>query len=388
MSVPKAAGDQAMNSLQNKWYNTLVKGLSLDESSFQLVQASEPVGSSTKNLWDVFDSVPPKSLTQVLTPSKFNSFSDDYRAVVTTINPQGGEEWRRVMGDDLDKWVSYKKEHADQVIAKGLDNAFEEWAKVYLEDQRANKAITAYMQMQHGVVREAMNDAFDPQYRRDGQKNGQPVFSRNVQDLRQALASGESRSVSFDSKSASSDVSHTWAKGNVGGAYEFFSASASGSYDHLSKKASSSRVTVDASFDSVVTFDASPGGWFNSDALNLAYNTKDNTVWPAGQKPTWETTFGANGNLTRIASAVVAVDGIDATITSHASYSESERTEIKSEASMSYWPFVSFDASGGHETSTSFEDDGSMKVEMNVPKGNPHILGVNVLPIDQALGGQ
>lgn len=370
-----------MEQLQNRWYNTLVTGLDLDKNSFQLMQASESIGSSTENLWQLFNSVPPHSLTQVFTPAEFNNFFDDYKAVVMTIIPQSGKEWRHIMGDDLNDWVAYKKKNADQILNKGIEKAFEDWATVNLPDQRARKAVTAYKQMAHGVVNEAVDAVLNPQYRKDGKKNGYPAFSQTIQDLNDAVDHGTQYHVSFDSETASSDVEHTWAKGEVSGLYEFFSGKAGGSYDHLSKKASQNKVSVDVTFQKVATFSMAPGGWYHSNALSLAYNTNDNTVWPAGQKPTWEGTFGDHGNLKRNAVAAIVVDGIDATITSHAEYSSEEQTEIKAETSASYWPFVSFSASGGHSSDVSFDDNGTMTVKMNVKRGNPHILGVNVSPI-------
>lgn len=382
-AVQQRAGEQAMKQLQNGWYNTLVSALNLNPESFQLVQASQPLGDTSKMLWQVFDSVPPKTLTQVFDASQFNSFHDDYKGVVLTILPQGGDQWKRTMGDEIHDWNTYKRsDDGEKAIREnGIVDAFETWADIHLDPTQAQKAITEFEQIKHGIVSEAVEDVLDDQY---VDPDMGPKFDKTIEDLRGAIESGEKRTVSFDSKTASKDVQHTWAETETSALFGFFSQS--GHQETLTKKAATNRVTVDATFERVVDFTTSPEDWYHSDALQLAYGTKDNTVWPAGQQPNWESTFGDDGNLKRMATEMVVVDGIDATITSHASYSEEIQKEYREKKDVGVWPVGSYKKSEDYESDVSFHDDGTMNAHITLPKGNPQILGVNVLPIDKALG--
>jgi len=382
--VTSDPGQDAMQKLQNQWYNTIVVALKLDPNSFQLIQAQSPLSNTSKGLWQYFDSVPPKSLTQVFSQSAINSFFDDYLTVIITIIPQASDKFRVIMGDNLDAWEVYKKTLKPGDVAKdGIFSAFQAWADINLDPDIATNAITAYQQLQNGVVSLAVNAVLN---QANLSSDGRPTFSKTMQELRDAITHGATKTFSFDSTTAIDDVSQTWAKGEVNGTYDFFSGSAGSEYTQLSQKATSSRVTVQGSFQKVISFAAGPGKWFNSSALALAYGTTDNTVWPAGQKPDWETTFGEQGNLQRLLTELIVVDGIEISVTSHVSYDATEQQTIKAEASTSFWPFFSANASGGHSTDITFNASGEMTVTTTVPLGNPAIFGVNVLPISKVLG--
>lgn len=371
--------DDVMSKLQSQWYNTLVSGLGLDSSSFQLIQASQSLSFTSKALWEYFNTVPPASLTHVFSSSKLNNLFDNYKSVVMTILPPDGSQFREVMGDDYPAWITHQKS-----LPAGADvlSAFLQWASVNLDPGRGNKAYTIYAQLLNGTVGVAVKNALNPAFI---DPNNGPKFSRSIQDLRDALVRAPSRNVSFDSATASSNTSHTWAQGNIGGSYRFFSASAGGRFDQLSKKVAGSHLKVAANFKQVLSFATAPGGWFSSAALNIAYGTRDNTVWPAGQKPDWDSTFGPSGNLQRMATELVVADGLDITIESDASLSEGEQRAISAEAKLSVWPFFSASASGGHKTDVQFDASGKMVVKTVVPLGNPTVLGVNVLPIERVL---
>lgn len=382
--VTSDPGQEAMQKLQKQWYNTIVTALDLDPNSFQLIQAQSPFTNTSAGLWQYFDSVPPKSLTQVFSQSAINSSFDDYRTVITAILPQGSDQFRVIMGDNLAAWEAYKKTLKPGDLGKdGIFGAFQAWADIYLDPDIATKAITVYRQLQNGVVSLAVNAVFN---QANLSSDGRPTFSKTIQDLRDAITHGATKSFNFDSRTASEDVSQTWAKGEVNGMYDFFSGSAGGEYTQLSQKATSSRVTVHGTFKKVISFAAAPGKWFSSSALALAYGTKDNTVWPAGQKPDWETTFGEQGNLQRLVTELIVVDGIEISVTSEASYDATEQQRIQAAASISFWPFFSANASGGRDKEVTFNASGNMTVTTSVPLGNPAIFGVNVLPISTVLG--
>ena len=376
-----STGDDAMNALQSKWYNTLVAGLGLNPNTFQLLQSSEPLPSTSSGIWNIFNSIPPDTLTQVFSQSSFNSFHDTYKAVVMNLIPPDGAQFRQTLGDAYPDWQAYLK-----TLKPGTTviDAFNEWAQTHLDPGTATKAYIQYQQLLNGTVGMAVKNVLNPAYI---DANNGPMFSKSIQNLRDELPQAPARTLSFDSATASSDVSHTWASGSVSGAFEFFRGGAGGSFDQMTQRASSSRITVQASFGRVLSFAAAPGGWYNSAALSLGYRNSDNTVWTPGQQPDWESTFGSNGNLQRLSTELLVVDGIDATIPSSAAYSVSVQKKITASASAGFWPFFSASASGGHQTKVSFDSSGSMTLHITQPRGNPQVLGVNVLPIQQVLGG-
>lgn len=375
------SGAQVMATLQSQWYNAVVAGLGLDPSRFQLAQPSAPLGDTSDQLWAYFNNIPPLSLTSQFATSGGNRFHDDYVAVVSQLQSQGDGALQRDLGDQYGAWMKYVTSLSPLPTPELLPGTFRTWASVYAPGV-AQKGATDLAAALNDPIYQAQLAAAD----KTGFINGVPPFSATIADLRAAIPQGEARTIAFDSSTASSDVSHTWASAEASGLYEFFSGSAGGSYDQLSQKATGSTLKVQAAFHNVVTFAAFPGPWYVSSALASAYNTQDNTLWRHGT-PSPDSTFGPSGNMLRFGSSIVVVDGIDATITSTASYSESDQQTIKANASVGIWPFFSFGGEGGHSTDTSFDSNGSMTVTVSNPPGNPVVLGVNVEPVATFLGG-
>jgi hypothetical protein len=375
------SGSQAMDALQAQWYNTLVAGLGLDPERFQLAQPTTPLGNTSDLLWSYFNNIPPLSLTGQFATSGGNRFYDDYSAVLSQLSSQGDGSFQQDVGDNYGPWMAYVATLNPLPALEQLPNVFRTWATFHcpaVAQKGASDLAAALLDPIYQAQVAIRNTS--------GFMNGVPNFSRTIADLRGAIPQASSQTVSFDSSSASSDTSHTWAKGEVSGMYDFFTGSAGGSYDQLSEKAASSGVTVEATFSHVLTFSADPGSWYVSSALAAAHATPDNTMWKHGT-PSWTSTFGSAGNMLRFTTGLVVVDGIDATITSDATYSESDKQTITAQASVGIWPFFSFGASGGHSTATSFDSNGHMTVKVVNPPGNPCVLGVNVEPVQTFLGG-
>lgn len=383
--ITMPAADEAMNELQNKWYNAVTKALGLDAATFQFFQAQRPLGATSDELWTLFDSVPPLSLTQTQVISGHNSYFGNYESIVLTILPQGGRQFEEIMGDELAAWEEYRKSLKPGDLPKGgIVAAFKSWAELNLNPAKASKAYAAYKQLQNGIVSQAVDAVLDD----DNLFEGGPTFKQTIDDLRGALDHGRDYTLHFDSSTESSDVKHTWAKGELGGAYEFFSGKAGASWDKLSEKASKAEVEIEATLRKVATMSINPGPWYMVAALNLAYKHSDNTVWPAGQSPTWDDLFSDQGSLQRLAVEIVAFDGIEISMTSSAAYDETEQEEIKASAEIGFWPFFSASGEGGSFSKTTFNDAGQMTVTSSVPRGNPAILGVNVLPIAQVIAAE
>lgn len=373
------ATDQAMATLQRQWYNAIVNGLSLDPNTFQLYQTDQPLSNTSKGIWDIFNSIPPLSLTHSFDSGEINNFFDDYKAVVNNLLPPANDDFEAAMGDNLAAWNKYRENHVDDLISKGYLAVFTQWAEVFLEPDQSARVIGIYKQSLNNPINLAIDAVNSDTYI---DPNNGPKFSKTIADLRNLIIHGESKSFDLDSQTASSDTSHTWTHGRVSGILKFFYGGGQGDFDKLNTKASNSHITITGSFQKVVPFTAAPDGWFSSAALGIAYQTKDNTVWRAGRKPDWVGTFGANGNLLRYATQLIVVDGIDYTITSNAKFDSTEQQTIRANGSIGFWPFFSSHAAHGSDRRITFSDSGEMTVHSSSPAGNPVILGVNVLPIN------
>jgi hypothetical protein len=388
------AAQQAAQTLTAQYYNTITTALQLSPNSFQLVQGSVAVPTTSDALWNVMDAVPAASINNFFSGSGMNLLSQDYGAVVNHLKPQNTGQFQQCMSDYYNTWQTYIGQNVDKVLNSDgeidqtkLTNVFRSWAT--LAYPNGITCSTFLLEQYNDPVTVAIlkyNDAVNA-------KKGF-AYTTTVADMQYSLQTAPSASFSFDSSTASSDVSHTWANGAVSGAFDFFSGSASASYDKLTQQLTAQNVNVKGSFAKFATINAQPLAnpnttdpilstmepWMDSAALSIAYSNNNNTVWNPGQ-PSWDSTFGKDGNLQRYTAGVVIVDGIDITITSSASFSSSDQQTINTAAKAGFWPFFSVSGGGGSSTTTTFNDKGQMTSTISSPQGNPRVLGVLVNPI-------
>jgi len=384
--------EQAMSTLNAQWYNAVVTGCHLDPSTFQLFQGNAPLATTSEALWNIFDAVPPLSVNNFYNPSQANVFSTDYGAVIANLNPQNAASFQTAMGDYYAQWIAYLNTNPT-IPQGGILALFQTWSQLHMPPDQAQAAYTAYQQVSQGVVPVAMQMWLAA----GGGTGGTKAYNATIAQLQNELSAAAGASVSLNSSSASSDISHTWAKAEIGGWYDIFGGAAEASYDQLTMSLISSGLTIEASFQHLVTFAAGPLArpssdpilsqyqpWYSSAALNLAYQNNNNIVWKH-TPPTWENTFGPNGNMLRTASAVVVVDGVDITMTSNANFDASSQTTFKAAAEAGIFPFFEASASGGWTHDVSFDSHGAVTVKSSSPTGNPNILGVIVTPIGGVL---
>ena len=397
METEKALGsaaDQAMQTLNARWYNTMTAGLNLSSQTFQIYQSNVLLGNMSNDLWAIFDTIPPLSVTHQAEPSQINRFSDDYGGVINTVLPAGAAQWKITMGDSYADWVAYLADYRKSKPQPPIDMMvlFRDWAQLNLPDPAtAQRAITQYSQILHGVIATAQSRFIGA-----GEVY---AYNKSIADLRAQVKQAPSGKYTFNSATASSDLSHTWAQSSSGGGFGFlWGGGGSSSRDSINNKFSTANVLIDVSFSHVLALPAGPlmtstfigdktyPGWFSSEAFAYAYQNKGNDVWPVDGAATWESTFGKNGNLKRFATSIVVADEITMTMTSAATYSSDEREAIRSESGGGFWPFYNTRSSSGSDTSVTFNDQGNMTVTVKSPAGSPLILGVNVLPIEQIFG--
>lgn len=393
--MPNPTAQQAMGTLTAQWYNALVAQLNLDPSTFQLIQASTPLGTTSPQLWSYFDSVPPAALAHNFNPSQLNSFSQAYGAVVGNLKPQNASTFMQVMGDYYANWASYLAGYTGTLPSGGILALFSQWASLHIPDPGvAQAATTAFSQLQNGLVSTAWSMFMAAKASGKGF-----AYNGTYSQVQIALPSAPASTVTLDTSTASSDVSHAWASDTDDGIFSFFSGGDS-SYDQVTVQLASAGLTMKVAFQHVMTFSAGPLNqpssdpilsgytpWYNSAALQLAYGTQDNTVWN-NTPPTWNTTFGPNGSLQRLTTGLVIVDGITVSITSDASFSSSDQQQFRQASSGGFWPFYDSSEQSGWTSNVNFADNGTLQATVSSPAGNPQILGAIVTPIGHVLGAQ
>lgn len=380
MSTPTESTTDPMQQLQNKWYNALTTGLELDDQSFQIVEASQPIEKTT-DLWATADGIPPESTTQIFTQSGYDSFYDLYRnRLLYSLKPDGTDWTEYVTKDDIESWKQYLQKH-QHAYTKDPINTFETWATLNLVGSTKLQAVESFRQtMETSPVMTALQSLRNSHYYENGDSDsGTPKYSDTYADIRSKFDDGDSFSFTFDSSEQSGSTKETWSSSSKDILGLIVDRHAE---HHLSKAFSTSRVQARASFDTVVTVPITAGGWYNSAALEMALKHPD-SVWRTGDGyATWDELFGEDGAMQRLVTDVVVAAGVDATITSDATYTAEQQAEIRDHQKKGLWPFYHTSDSDRVKTSASFDADGHMEVSFSSPADVPQLLGVNVQSVN------
>lgn len=396
------AAQDAMQEMTAQYYNALTAGAGLDPNQFQLAQGAISLGADSSAIWRMLDSMPPDMINNFFQASNLNSFSQSYGAVINNLIPQSDNQQQQLLGDDYVTWVAYQTTNT----LSGLTDAdwgnqakinaarlaqFNKWAYSSGIDGAKISAMQALMG-QTDIVKNAI-DAYNA-----AKAGAGFAYTASITALTNALASGVPKSFTLDSKTASGKLNSKWAQADMSAAYWFVSVSASSQWDHTITDMASNGVKTTVSIKKLVTL---PGGpyslatpmspdlskylpWYNSKALQTARAQNDNLLWKHSA-PTWDQTFGPNGNMQQATTALIVVDGVQSKTTTTASVAKSDQENFAAQAKLGVWPWFQAEGGGGWKNDVEFNDDGSFTVTSGNPMlGNPVVLGVLVTPIESA----
>ena len=304
-------------------YNTLCESLHLSNQQFQLIQGVLPVQTSASGVYNFVDGIPPESVSTLYTSNPVNGLNGNMQIVI------GG-------------------------------------------------AIPGFLS------KLAENNYMNPKYWVDGNVAVDPIYSPDFADLYNQVNNGSSATVSFDSATANSDISSSWAKRTSSAGVGFWGTSSSTVSTQLNETASSSRITVDITFDKYAYLQVRAGGWFTQGFFTDQY--KNVSKWTDGQEA-WDKVFGPKGSCQTIANQVLLVNGYTITTTSHASYSEYDYSQIVSNKNTNVWPFYTSSSSSMATQTHTHNADGSITTTITCKPGSLQIFGMGVIPTSVAMGG-
>lgn len=367
--------------LQAGFYNALAQGLGYSPTDpFQLIQPSPPLTGGAEGdelLWNYLNALPPASLTQNTTISGGNQFLANYQAVMSALQA-APNNFKSTIGDAC--FNAYQTALQNGDVEPG-PAAFRNWA-LY------NGTCSGVAVSGASALAAAMLDPiFAAQmnvlpYKPAGTES--VTFVPGYKRMQTLLKKAPGRSFSVAAGDWSTDVSKTWTGGSDSGFFGLWGGSSSEST--LSQKFASSAVSLSASFAHVLPFNATPGDWYSSSALGLAFNSPNAAPWNPESPITWDKTFGPQGNMQRFTVNLLIADEMEVVVTSAASYSTLEQTEIKQNSSKGLWPFYSGSSGSSSSTSVSFDSSGEMRVKITSGPNVPVVIGCNVLAASMYLG--
>jgi len=372
--------------LQNGWYNGFIQAMGQNQNAFQIIQPAPPIASgaaANQTLWSYFNNIPPLSLTQQFMASGGNQFYSNYRALMSALMPSRTVNVQQDIGaDNFKEWQKYVLSLSTPPSMNQIPTLFRNWAMIFAP-QVANIGSSDYASILLDPIATAQNE-LTLIYT---DINGLPKpfsWSLSYNDMVTQLNGSPSRQINFDSSTMNTNVSTSWTKGGNTGFFGLWGGSTTTT--SISQQFASSNVKVTGSFDNVLVFSDTPGLWYNSSAMALAFANKTGNPWSSQSAINWDNTFGTNGNMQRFAANLVIASGMSITVTSDASYSSLDQQTITSSGHAGFWPFYS-SGSGSSSTNTiTFNQQGQMSITTSSVRGVPIVLGANVLPVSQFVG--
>jgi hypothetical protein len=363
-----------MTTLQNRWYNGLTGSLpGLDAKSFQISQPCPPITPTNKGLWGYANVIPPASLTFDRGPSTASFFAG-YAAVIGQLEAPENVLVQTIGQQNTRKWNAYLAKLTPQPPPPQLPVIFRNWA-MFNAPTVMNEGASALARIN---LLTAAHNAIKPY---QGPKARPVDFDMQYRDVLQFVDHSTGASVSVNG-GTSANVEDTWTGGDQSGVQGLWRQSLPD--DPLSTLFAASEVSVEASFQHFGLWVSSPGSWYQSSLLHLAYSNAGPPVWVQNADPSWNAAFGEDGFLRRFLVSLAIVDGVQATVTSNAVYSESDRQAILAHAQEGLWPFYAPTGAGVASTVT-FGAEG-MTIQCSTAVGNPLVLGDVALGIAQYLG--
>lgn len=306
--------------VQNGFYNALTKGLGLSRDTFQILQPSPPLPPDNDDaIWNYFNNIPPLSLTQNYITSGGNQFFSNYKALISFLRSIKNTIEQDIGEENYASWISYLASLPQKPTASQLPDTFFNWAIVQAPDV-ANVGAADYS----AILLDPISSAgLDLMIYRAG--NASPDWTVGYTGLKALLPQAPRMSFSLVSDSMDSAVSNTWTFGRQSGFFGLWSNDYSSS--SYSATFASSHFSVSAAFDNVLTFQATPKSWYSSAAMGVAYNNRTSPPWQ--DVTNWERTFDPQiGNMSRFMTSLIVVSGMNITVESEASFSDTDQRTI------------------------------------------------------------
>jgi hypothetical protein len=376
----------AFVTIQNALYNAVAEGLGQNRDSFALVQPAQPI-LNQQALWQLFNILPPQSLTNNIVLSGGNQFFSNYSGTMAALEP--GEQINveaDIGADNFAAWQDFLKSLRPLPSPNQVPDIFFNWAFLNAPDV-ADVGSSDYASIILDPIGAAQTGLLPYQPGR-GPHPTPPVppdWTFGYNDLLQQLQSAPTMSFNLASDTMNTDVSNTWTSGEDSGFFGLWGGSDSSSSQSV--QFSESRFSLQASFSHVLALSAVPGNWYSSAATGQAFANHGSPPWRPGIIQ-WENVFGPNGNMQRFTVNLLIADTMNVTVSANTGFSQVDQQTIQQNSGGGLWPFYTSSGGGGGSSTATFDDTGNITIRINTIPGVPIVIGCNVFGIDRYVGHQ
>jgi|GEM_PF-3461222 len=369
--------------LQARWRSALAAAFGLSAQTFRPAAPAAPLDGTDAGLWAYLDALPADAPGHAGRPL----FSAEFEALTSRLELGRALLEDAIGAETYAAWSVYLEAQQPQPAPDQLAGLFRQWASIY-----APSAVAPGLS--------AMSEA--ALLARDAAGGGGGAdFVGGYEALAQTLAVASSCSFSF-----SFEAERTPAGRPDAAPYPAAPAAVPapppapgpppaepdglwlGNSDsrRLGRLFASGGVEVKASFGACLVWVSTPGSWYSSSLMNVAYGSRESPPWQPAPGPGWEHFFGPAGSLRSLVASVAVADSAQITVTSGAAFGEADRQLILAGAGLGLWPLYAGPDGGAVTTQVSFDESGSMTAEVASVRGRPLVVGANLLAVAVYLG--
>lgn len=376
-----------VTELNAGWYNYLSQAMGITDPTFQLAQGCLGLQTSdSSGLFLMSDAMPASAAVNFYSPNGLSKRSSAYRMLLSALLPETGSGFSAILGDMYATWILYRNAWFTNNPTTPLTQLqlFTQFANQRLDPGMAQQGIAIFKLAANAPLNQALDAmasaASQQTFMDSAQSYNLFKYSAVAAGALNAINSGAAiADLNFDSTSMDTTLQHTTIQGSASGFYDFFTGGASGSLDQINTKAAGTGFTIKGYVNKYATLTTDPINWFTSSEYLRAYEAQnDNSIWdPQATAGGWPSFFTpATGQLARRVSALMLVSDYKITVTSKASYSQSDYQQTKLAAEFGMWPFFSASASSTSTTEVKLNSDSTLSVVHSLNKGLIQIWGV------------
>jgi len=348
---------------------------------------------------NIAGAIPIESLNNSFSGNPVNSFDGNYGNIINgLVTPS---YVANALGTQYDQsWESYKAANVNSIVFSPISAYVDSLQGLMRKWGATNGVPTGVVQSGCTALQQESDSSVAVAVNLWGSNNGNPYgYLPSSAGIPTKFNNPSPCSFSISSIQNSANLSNTWAKGEFGILADIFEFGNETSYSQESQKFVGSGFTLNFSCRQV-SIDVSPitagqsfpiagttyGAWYSPAALQRAYAApNDATVWVRAAD--WNKYFGDSGTFNRVVTEIFLADTINLTMTSTATFSSTEVTNLETAAEGGIWPFFVANVSGGYNSTVTHNDDNTITVTTTSPAGIPILLGVATATVQQLLNG-
>lgn len=309
-ALSASSSTQKCTSTTEYWRNSLASSLNLTNDQLKLYQGATPIPSTSQDMWNIFDAVPPDLPGPYYDPIQVNLFSQNYGLILVSLTETSNTNFQQCMKNDYTLWLDYSSKNIPaEINIDSMSTLFKQWAGATSPQSLQclpNLLASFSTPLNNSII------AF-------AKANGRYAWSKTLEDFNHSFASSPSKKINNSlTQECSLDIDQEGSNKKQTIPIKY-NATLSASFDNISIFYSLPYITKSLTNPILQHYEP----WFSPAIFETAYNSTSTDDWNKNTAITWEKVFGDNGFMKNISVGLVSAKSMTLTIMYDFKYSSS-----------------------------------------------------------------